>query len=110
VLAKGRLKRGRYLSLDSRDSILTGSFSESRSGGAVDWEAKGLRVRRGIVSVAAWVRLRFEMVLRWRRGRGAALNSKTGSNVVFGGYYLCVVGEGERERECVGVGVEEVGR
>ena len=74
VLAKGRLKRGRYLSLDSRDSILTGSFSENESGRAVDWEAKGLRVRRGIVSVVARVRLGFEMVLlRWRRGRDAGL-------------------------------------
>ena len=49
--------------MDSRDSILTGSFSEVESGEAVDWEAKGLRVRRGIVSVVARVRLRFEMVL-----------------------------------------------
>ena len=73
MLAKERLKRGRYLSLDSRDSILTGSFSETESGEAVDGEAKGLRVRRGIVSVVARVRLRFEMGLRWRRGRGAVV-------------------------------------
>jgi hypothetical protein len=100
VPAKGMLKRGRYLSLDSRDSILTGSFSDVESGGAVDWEAKGLRVRRGIVSVVARVRLRFEMGSRWRRGRDAGLDEgrrrNAGSDVMLEG--ICVW---YSARECV---------
>lgn len=81
---KGRLKRGLYLSLDSRDSIRTGSFSEIKSGGAEGEEAKGLRVRIGMFLV---LRLRLATGgLRWyRAGVEAAM--------------LCEMGRGDYGRE-----------
>lgn len=86
VLVKGRLKRGLYLSLGSRVSVRTGSFSEIRSGGAEGEEAKGLRVRIGMFLV---LQLRLATGgLRWyRAGVWAAM--------------LCEMGHGDEREGCI---------